>query len=119
MAFYFLISGGSVLFDIPGKLNRIDLQALNSDGEIAFLLIYSGLMVGVSIAILILQYLTKSWVYGALLATVIIGSFILFRIVGSFMVGALSSTQINFLAFEIVEVAAGVLLLRKQKFKLS
>jgi hypothetical protein len=35
------------------------------------------------------------------------------------MVGFLSPTQTNFLAFEIIEVAAGVLLLKKEKFKIS
>ncbi len=114
MAIYFLISGISVLFDIPGKLNRIDLHAINSDGEIAFVLIYTGLMVGIGIANLTLQYFSKSWVYSAMLSTVIIASFIVFRLVGSLMVGILSSTQIGFLVFEIVEVSAGVLLLRYQ-----
>ncbi len=32
MVLYFMISGLSVLFDISGKLQRIDLKAINSDG---------------------------------------------------------------------------------------
>ena len=117
LAIYFLISGLSVLFDISGKLERIDLRALNSDGEIAFILIYTGLMVGIGVASLVLQVVSKSWVYPALLSTVIIASFITFRIVGSIMIGFLSSTQASFLAFELIEVSSGILLLRKEKFK--
>jgi len=119
MAIYFLISGLSVLFDISGKLERIDLKALSSDGEIAFLLIYTGLMVGIGVASLAMQFISKSWIYPALLSTIIIGSFVLFRIVGSIMVGSLSTTQIGFLSFELVEVSAGILLLRKEKFRAS
>lgn len=117
MAVYFLISGISVLFDISGKLERIDLKALNSDGEVAFILIYTGLMVGIGVACLTMQFISKSWVYPALLSTIIIGSFVLFRIVGSIMIGSLSTTQIGFLSFELVEVSAGILLLRKEKFR--
>jgi len=119
MAIYFLTSGLSVLFDISGKLERIDLKALSSDGEIAFLLIYTGLMVGIGVASLAMQFISKSWIYPALLSTIIIGSFVLFRIVGSIMVGSLSTTQIGFLSFELVEVSAGILLLRKEKFRAS
>ena len=35
MALYFLTSGLSVLFDVPAKLKRIDLSAINSDRKIA------------------------------------------------------------------------------------
>jgi len=119
MALYFLISGLSVLFDVPAKLKRIDLNAINSDGEIAFILIYTGLMTGIGVASLLLQYFSGTWIYSALLTTIIIGSFIVFRIVGSIMVGFLSPIQTNFLIFEFIEVAAGVLLLIKEKFKIS
>lgn len=117
MAFYFLISGLSVLLDVSAKLKRIDLSAINSDGEIAFILIYTGLMTGIGVASLLLQYLSRTWIYSALLTTIIIGSFVIFRIVGSIMVGSLSLTQTNFLIFEVIEVTAGVLLLKKEKFK--
>jgi hypothetical protein len=119
MAVYFLISGLSVLFDVPVKLKRIDLQALNSDGEISFILIYSGLMVGIGVASLTIQLISKSWVYSTILATAIIASFILFRVVGSIMVGFLSPAQTGFLVFEIVELTVGILLLRKVKFKVN
>lgn len=118
MAVYFLISGLSVLLDVPAKLKRIDLQALNSDGEITFILIYSGLMVGIGVASLVIQLVSKSWVYSTVLATTIIASFILFRAIGSIMVGFLSTVQISFLVFEMVELTAGILLLRKAKFKI-
>lgn len=117
MALYFLISGLSVLFDVPSKLKRIDLNAVNADGEIAFILIYTGLMTGIGVTSLLLQFLSGTWIYSALLTTIIIGSFIVFRILGSVMIGSLSPTQINFLTFELVEVATGVLLLIKEKFK--
>ncbi len=117
MAIYFLISGFSALFDISGKLERIDLKALSTDGEVAFILIYSGLMVGIGVASLLIQFLSKSWIYAAVLTTTIIGSFIVFRLVGSLMIGFLSSVQIKFLIFEIFEVSFGVLLLRKEIFK--
>jgi len=119
LAIYFLFSGLSVLFDVSGKLERIDLRALNSDGEIAFILIYTGLMVGIGVACLSIQFISKSWVYSALLSTIIISSFIVFRIVGSLMTGSLSDTQIGFLSFELIEVLAGILLLRKEKFRTS
>lgn len=119
MALYFLISGLSVLFNVSEKLERIDLRALNSDGEIAFILIYTGLMTGIGISILLLQFFSETWVYSVLLATIIIASFIVFRIIGSIMVGSLTTTQINFLLFEIIEVIAGILLLWKEKFKIS
>ena len=118
MTFYFLISGLSVLFDVPAKLKRIDLSAINSDGEIAFILIYTGLMTGIGVASLLLQYLSRTWIYSALLITIIIGSFVIFRIVGSIMVGSLSLTQTNFLIFEVIEVTAGILLVKKEKFKI-
>ncbi len=118
MALYFLISGLSVLFDVPAKLKRIDLSAINSDGEIAFILIYTGLMTGIGVANLLLQYFSGTWVYSVLLTTIIIGMFIIFRIVGSVMVGFLSPTQTGFLAFEFIEVTAGVLLLVKEKFRI-
>lgn len=76
----FLISGITVLFNVPEKLKRIDLQALNSDCEIAFILLnIYWLMVGIGIASLIMQLISGLWVYPALLTTTIIGSFIVFR----------------------------------------
>ena len=107
------------MFDVSAKLKRIDLNAINSDGEIAFILIYTGLMTGISIASLLLQYFSGTWIYSALLTTIIIGSFIVFRIVGSIMVGFLSPTQTKFLVFEFIEVTTGVLLMIKEKFKIS
>ena len=101
MALYFLVSGLSVLFDVPGKLKRIDLDSINSDGEIAFVLIYTGLMTGIGISILLLHFFSGNWIYSTLLITIILSSFIVFRIVGSAMVGFLSQTQINFLVFLI------------------
>ncbi|WBX71082.1 hypothetical protein [Tenacibaculum retecalamus] len=115
MAVYFLVSGLSVLFDVPGKLKRIDLQALNVDGEIAFILIYTSLMVGIGIANVIFQFISKSWVYSAILSVIIISSFIVFRIVGSLMIGNFTNTQISFLVFEIIEVAIGLFLLKKNQ----
>lgn len=115
MAVYFSVSGFVVLFDVPAKLKRIDLQALNTDGQIAFMLIYTSLMMGIGAAILILQLVSKTWVYGAWLAVVIICAFMVFRVVGSLMVGELSSKQINFLVYEALEVGIGAFLLWKNQ----
>ena len=113
MALYFFISGLSVLFDIDSKLTRISLNATNQDGEIAFILIYCGLMVGIGMAISIIAYISKSWVYSAVLAVTIIFSFILFRLVGASLVGELSKLQISFLLTEIVEFSLGLFLILK------
>ena len=113
MTLYFTVSGLSVLSDIPAKLARIDLQALNSDGEISFILIYCGLMVGIAAAMLILWRHSQSWFHSAILATTIVASFILFRIVGSIMVGSLSDAQAGFLFTEITELAIGCTILWK------
>lgn len=113
MSVYFIFSGFNALLDIDAKLARIDLKALSSDGEIAFILIYCSLMIGIGVSIFLLYYFSKIWVYSALLATTIISSFITFRLVGSFMNGGLSSTQISFLVVELVEVALGLILIKK------
>lgn len=119
MTGYFMVSGLSVLFDVPGKLARIGLSAVNSDGEIAFILIYCGLMVGIGAAMALMAYLSRSWVYPAVLATAIVASFIIFRLVGSFMMGSLSDTQITFITVELLEVALGSFILCRFGFPQS
>ena len=116
MSLYFLVSGISVLFDVPAKLARIGLSAVDADGQIAFILIYCSLMVGIGVACLIIAFLSKSWVYSAVLATTIIVSFITFRLIGSVMAGGISETQVNFIVIEILEVALGGYLLLKYGF---
>lgn len=117
MTIYFLVSGLSVLFDVPAKLARIGLSALSSDGEIAFILIYCSLMVGIGAACALLAYISRSWVHSAVLATTIVASFIVFRLVGSTMAGGLSETQVMFIVVELLEVALGVYLLKKVGFR--
>jgi hypothetical protein len=111
MSVYFVISGLNALFDIDAKLARIGLSALDSDGKIAFILIYCSLMIGIGISIALLYYFSKTWVYSALLASIIIISFVCFRLVGSYIVGGLSNTQLSFLVVELLEVAIGISLL--------
>ena len=115
MVLYFVGSGFLALLDIDAKLARISLSAIDIDGKIAFILIYCSLMVGVGAAIGLLYYLSRTWVYSAVLAVTIICSFICFRLVGSAMLGEFTSVQINFIAVEVVEVAIGLLLLAKSK----
>lgn len=117
MAGYFMVSGFSVLFDVPAKLARIGLTALSPDGEIAFILIYCSLMVGIGAAMGLIAYLSRSWVYPAVLATTIIASFIIFRLVGSVMMGGISDTQMMFIAVELLEVALGSFILWKYGFR--
>ena len=113
MSIYFIISGFNALLDIDSKLARIGLSAINFDGKISFILIYCSLMIGIGIVIALLYYVSKTWVYSALLATIIIISFICFRLIGSYLVGTLSDTQISFLLVEIVEASIGIVLLHK------
>jgi hypothetical protein len=115
MSIYFIVSGFNALLDIDSKLARIGLNAIDFDGKIAFILIYCSLMIGIGVAIALLFYISRTWVYSALLATTIIISFIFFRLVGSYLIGTLSDTQISFLLAEIVEAAIGIALLCKSK----
>ena len=113
MSVYFVVSGFNALLDIDSKLARIGLTAIDSDGKIAFILIYCSLMIGIGISIALLYYFSKRWEYSALLASIIIASFISFRLVGTYMLGALSDTQLSFLVVELLEVAIGIFLLYK------
>ncbi|MBL4881580.1 MAG: hypothetical protein JKX82_09680 [Oleispira sp.] len=113
MSIYFVISGFNALLDIDAKLARIGLSAIDSDGKIAFILIYCSLMIGIGISIALLYYFSKKWEYSALLASTIIASFISFRLVGAYMVGDLSNTQLSFLGVELLELAIGIFLLYK------
>jgi len=113
MSVYFVISGFNALLDIDSKLARIGLSALDTDGKIAFILIYCSLMIGIGISIALIYYFSKTWVYSALLSSVIITSFISFRLVGSYMVDGLSNTQLSFLVVELLEVTIGLTLLYK------
>lgn len=113
MSLYFVISGFNALFDIDSKLARIGLSAIDSDGKIAFILIYCSLMIGIGVSIALLYYFSKSWEYSAILATIIILSFISFRIIGSIIVGSMSMTQLSFVAVELLEASFGIVLLYK------
>lgn len=58
-------------------------------------------------------YLSKTWLYSAILAVTIITSFIVFRLIAGLMVGELSQLQLSFIAVEILEVALGLFLIIK------
>ena len=113
MTVYFIVSGFNALLNIDAKLARIGLSAIDFDGKIAFILIYCSLMIGIGVTIALLYYFSKTWIYSALLATIIIISFIVFRVVGSYLVGTFSGTQITFLLAEIIEASIGLFLLYK------
>lgn len=57
---YFIGSGVIAAIGLDAKLSRIGLQAINADGKIAFLLIYSSLMVGIGVAMALLFYFSNS-----------------------------------------------------------
>lgn len=111
MAMYFIVSGFAALMDIDSKLTRIGLSATDQDGEIAFILIYCGLMIGIGVAISLIAVLSKTWVYSAILAVTIKSSFVFFRLVGAGMVGELSNVQISFILIEIIEALVGLFLI--------
>ena len=62
LAFYFIISGLLAAFDVDAKLIRIGLSAVNGDGKIAFILIYTSMMVGIGVAMLFMLYIFKGYV---------------------------------------------------------
>ena len=113
MSIYFMVSGFNALMDIDSKLARIGLSANDLDGKIAFILIYCSLMVGIGVAISLMFYLSKTWIYSASLAVTIITSFVFFRVVGAVMVGEITSTQISFILVEVIEAAVGLFLIIK------
>jgi hypothetical protein len=113
MSLYFITSGLNALWDIDAKLARISLSALNADGQIAFILIYCSLMIGIGLSILLIFCLAKTWVYSTALAATIITSFIIFRLIGAAMIGELSETQISFILVEFIEAGLGIFLLLK------
>jgi len=115
MSVYFVVSGFNALLDIDAKLARIGLAANDLDGKVAFILIYCSLMIGIGIAIALIAFMSKTWIYSAVLATTIICSFILFRLIGSFMVGEMTNVQLSFILVEMIEASIGFLLLSKSK----
>jgi hypothetical protein len=115
VSIYFVISGFNALMDIDSKLARIGLSAIDLDGKVAFILIYCSLMVGIGVAMSLMFYLSKTWIYSAILAVTIISSFICFRLVGAMMVGEISSVQISFISVEVIEVVAGLFLIIKSR----
>lgn len=111
MAAYFLVSGGSALLDVPAKLERVGLRAIDDEGQAAFIVIYGGLMIGIGVACLLIQRMSKTWFYSALLATTVLSSILALRVVGILVTGSLSSLHATYLVVEVVEVALGVSIL--------
>ena len=103
-----MVSGINALTDIDSKLARIGLSAVDLDGKVAFILIYCSLMIGIGLAISLIFYVSKTWVYSAILAVTIVFSFVCFRIIGAIMVGELSNVQLSFISVEVIEVAVGL-----------
>lgn len=113
VSIYFVVSGLNTLFNIDTKLARIGLEPVSEDGKIAFILIYCGLMVGIGVAMALLFFVSRSWVYSVWLGTIIIAAFVCFRLIGMLMLSFVSDVQISFLFFELIEVAVGVLIIWK------
>ena len=113
LSLYFVVSGLSPLLDIDSKLQRIGLAATSEDGKVAFILIYSSLMVGIGVAMMLLARIQKSPIASLVLASVILSSFVTFRLVGSFMGGGLTEIQIAYVIIELAEVATVLFVLHK------
>lgn len=110
---YFVVSGITPLFDIDAKLARIGLVASSADGKVAFILIYSSLMVGIGVAMATLALALKSSGPPLILAGVILCCFVVFRLAGSFIIGELTDAQIGYIAVELAELSVVLLLLVK------
>lgn len=117
LSIYFIASGLDALFNIDAKLERIGLSAVSEDGKIAFILIYSGLMTGIGVAMAVLGLFFKSATSPLILAATILTSFIAFRFIGSTMLGSLSGTQLGYIATEFVELSIVFLALYKSNTK--
>ena len=111
LSIYFIASGAMALFDVDAKLARIGLSALHSDGKTAFILIYCSLMIGIGVSMGAVYFLSRTWLYSAAIAAIVITSFIVFRMVGAAMSGSLSSVQMTYVLVEVVEVSIGVFLI--------
>lgn len=115
LGIYFLASAFDALLNVDAKLERIGLSAVSEDGKIAFILIYSGLMSGIAAAMATLSWHFKSPRPALLVAANILLAFIVFRFVGSAMIGSLSTTQIGYIATELVELSILSFVLYKTK----
>ena len=111
IAAYFIVSGVSALMNVPAKLERIGLRALNEDGQAAFIIIYAGLMIGIGISALAIQLLSKAPLYPLTLLTIMMSSILAFRVYAGIRAGGFSQAQIVFTGVEIGEVAVGIVLL--------
>ncbi len=111
-AAYFILSGFLALRDIPAKMERIGLQAVNTDGQTAFVIIYVGLMAGTGFAALFLMSLSKKWLHPTVLVTTMVGAILVFRIWGNTMTGEFSTYQLTYLFSEIAMVLPGIFLTR-------
>ena len=109
---YFIVSGLMAALDINAKLERIGLSAVNDDGRIAFILIYTSLMVGIGSAMMLVYFSSKTWRFSLIIGGTIICSFIVCRVVGAIMVGHLSHTQIAFIVTELLELGVIVLIFK-------
>ena len=98
LSIYFVVSGLNVMLNVDAKLDRIGLAATNSDGKIAFILIYCSLMMGIGVAMAVMALVFKSVGPSLILAGVILFGFILFRFIGSAMNGEFTQTQIGYIA---------------------
>ena len=101
---YFWVSGMNAMMGLDAKLARIGLAATTQDGKMAFMLIYSGLMIGVGLSMCLLWWISKSTLYSLIIAVTIIASFVVFRLIGAVMVDEFSQVQVKFIVIELIEV---------------
>lgn len=119
LSIYFIASGLDAVLNIDAKLERIGLSAVSEDGKIAFILIYSGLMSGIGVAMAALGLFFRSATPPLILAATILLSFIVFRLLGSAMLGSLSGTQLGYIATELLELAIVLFALYKTRNTIS
>jgi len=115
LCIYFVVSGFDALINIDEKLERIGLIANGVDGKIAFILIYTSLMVGVALAMMGQMIVFRSSTPPLIVASAVLLSFIVFRIVGSVMFDSMTSTQLGYIVTEMVELIIVVSILWKNR----
>lgn len=115
LCIYFVVSGFDALINIDEKLERIGLIANGVDGKIAFILIYTSLMVGVALAMMGQMIVFRSSTPPLIVASAVLLSFIVFRIVGSVMFDSMTSTQLGYIVTEMVELIIVVSIVWKNR----
>jgi len=111
MIAYFALSAIDAVFNLPHKLARIGLSAVSRDGEIAFVVIYAGLMLGIAVAILVSLLSSKTPVMALGVIASVMSCILLSRLGSLLYFGAGSSSQAIFTLVEVAKIAVATYLL--------